>query len=73
LRRALFEERAGAFPHVFRGGGNSEERRFEKLAFLLRHFDSALDRFHRELHGQRRIGNDLFASASAAGKSSAGS
>src|SRR5882762_10164992 len=60
LRRALFEERARAFPHVFRGGGNSEERRFEKLAFLQRHFDSALDRFHRELHGERRIGNDLF-------------
>jgi len=39
---------------------NSEERRFEKLAFLLRHFDSALDRFHRDFTAKRRIGNDLF-------------
>jgi len=57
----------------FRGGGNSEERRFEKLAFLLRHFDSALDRFHRELHGSGALGNDLFCQRFRRGQSSAGS
>src|SRR6202171_1467720 len=60
LRRTLFEKGARAFPHVFGGGANSEQRRFEELSFLLRHFPSAFDGLHRELHRERSIRNDLF-------------
>jgi hypothetical protein len=60
LCRTLLEKSARAFPHVFGGGANSEQRRFKYLSFLLRHFHSAFDGLHRKLHRERSIRNDFF-------------
>src|ERR1700756_2905688 len=59
LRFPLLQESFCAFAHVFGCAGKSEEGRLQEQAFFLRRLDAALDRFHRVLHRNRRIGNDF--------------
>src|SRR5271166_1708448 len=59
LRRALLQERAGAFVLVLRRAADGEERGFEVEAFGEGHVEAVVYRFHGVLHRQRSVGDDL--------------
>src|SRR5260221_659387 len=59
LRRAFFEEGGGAFLLVFRCRADAEIGRFERKPLGLAGVHPLVDRFQRELYGDRRVGGDL--------------
>src|SRR5581483_3021772 len=59
LRSALLQKRRCPLFFVFGGAAKTKERCFKIEPFGQGHLHSLIDRFHRELHGQRSVGNDL--------------
>src|SRR5260370_424545 len=59
LWRALFKKRRGTFLLVFTCGADRKERCLKYQPFRLTCFQTLMNRFERELHGERCVGVDL--------------
>ena len=59
LGRAFLEERRRTFFLVVGRGADCEKRGFNQQAFGYARLQSFVDRFKRELHAKRSVGNDL--------------
>src|SRR6266545_6917217 len=59
LGLALLQERGRAFLLVVGGGADREQRAFERQPFGLARLQPLAHRLQRELHGERRVGENL--------------